>query len=182
MSEEIRGQLKLQLLLEKKKYRRRHIRRSLILTGTLTVILLGIVIIMNVVIGIDMVSGESMYPSLRSGDIIFYRRGGSLASGDVVVFQQDGEDLVKRVAAVPGDTVEIDGRSGRVIVNGQMIQEPYVIEADETEISIPLTVLDNHYFVLGDNREISVDSRDQKVGTVPADHIRGKVFLVLRRE
>ena len=95
--------------------------------------------------------------------------------GDIVVFRFPGDmsrDFVKRVVGVPGDTVEI--RDGVVFVNGESLHEPYVINGDRgTER--PMVVPEEAYYVLGDNRRASQDSRDW--GTVPAENIIGRGWL-----
>lgn len=136
-------------------------------------------------IGVDRVSGNSMYPYLNNGDWIVYSRIGSrYVRDEVVVFEKDGENLVKRVAGLPGDRVEISTSGGRVVINGVQIREDYVTLADtdgeKDDMGPPLTVMDGQYLVLGDNRSVSIDSRDSGMGTVPAEHIMGRVVLVVR--
>jgi signal peptidase I len=86
---------------------------------------------------------------------------------------QPDKDFIKRVIALPGDTIEV--RGGQVWVNDQLIDEPYI--RDKAPYLVPRqTVPPAHYFVLGDNRSYSQDSRD--FGPVPGDAIVGRVFLV----
>ena len=95
--------------------------------------------------------------------------------GDIVVFRFPGDtsrDFVKRVVGVPGDTVEI--RNGEVFVNGESLHEPYVINGDSSS-ERPVVVPEESYYVLGDNRRASQDSRDW--GTVPAENIIGRGWL-----
>ena len=95
--------------------------------------------------------------------------------GDIVVFRFPGDtsrDFVKRVVGVPGDTVEI--KSGEVFVNGAPLHEPYVINRDRGNEG-PVAVPEESYYVLGDNRRASQDSRDW--GTVPAENIVGRGWL-----
>ena len=95
--------------------------------------------------------------------------------GDIVVFRFPGDtsrDFVKRVVGVPGDTVEI--RNGEVFVNGESLHEPYVINGDSST-ERPVVVPEESYYVLGDNRRASQDSRDW--GTVPAENIIGRGWL-----
>ena len=139
-------------------------------------------------IGIDRVSGNSMYPYLNYGDWVVYSRqlGSGIHRDEVVVFEKNGENLVKRVAGLPGDTVEISETGGRVVVNGIEVQENYVTltgssgKETASRMGQPLTVMDGQYLMLGDNRGISIDSRDSRIGTVPRENILGKVILVIR--
>ena len=125
-----------------------------------------------------------MYPSLQAGDVILYSRTYTdIKRGDIIVFTQPGTKghTVKRVAGLPGDTVSVD-QDGRIIVNGRMVREPYVTIPDRGwNESAPLTVMDGHYFVLGDNRGESLDSRYSQVGTVKKEDILGKVTMIVRR-
>lgn len=138
---------------------------------------------------VDRVNGNSMYPYLNHDDwIVFSRPGTPAKRDDVIVFEKNGETLVKRVAGLPGDTVEISASGGRVVINGVQIREPYVTltgpesgkEKDDRTMGAPQTVMDGQYLVLGDNRSISIDSRDSNLGTVAADEVMGRVVLVIR--
>ena len=137
-------------------------------------------------IGVDRVSGNSMYPYLNHGDWILYSRlGTERKRNDVVVFEKNGESLVKRVAGLPGDRVEINPSGSRVTVNGEQAAGQYVTLSDtereeEEQTGAPQTVMDGQYLVLGDNRAVSVDSRDSRIGTVPEEDVLGKVILIIR--
>ena len=97
--------------------------------------------------------------------------------GDIIVFESSagsGNDLIKRVIALPGERIEIV--QGRVYINGQLLNEPYITEAwsdTRPEILIPA----RHYYVLGDNRNSSQDSRSGRIGLVPRERIVGKALL-----
>jgi signal peptidase I len=96
--------------------------------------------------------------------------------GEVIVFhfpRDPSRDFVKRVIGVPGDTVEI--RNGMVMVNGQVLDEPYLTSLDNSSMS-RVTIGEGEYFVLGDNRRGSNDSRNW--GTVPEVNILGKVWII----
>ncbi len=102
--------------------------------------------------------------------------------GEVVVFRfpEENRDFVKRIVGLPGDTVEI--RAGQVFVNGEALDEPYVTDPDSDDMR-PITVSEGTYFVLGDNRRRSDDSRPRGSGPasqwrpVPADSIVGRAWL-----
>ncbi|MDE2934273.1 MAG: signal peptidase I [Chloroflexota bacterium] len=102
---------------------------------------------------------------------------GGPARGDIIVFESSagtGNDLIKRVIALPGERIEIV--QGRVYINGQLLNEPYITEVwsdTRPEILIPA----RHYYVLGDNRNSSQDSRSGRIGLVPRERIVGKALL-----
>lgn len=180
-------QMRRQMRVEMRRYFARRKRRNLKLIAGALVIVLCSICLFGFVIGVDRVSGNSMYPYLNHGDWIVYGRGmGGIQRDEVVVFDKNGESLVKRVAGLPGDTVEISPSGGEVVVNGVQIRENYVTLTDpvqdekEQERGAPLTVMEGQYLVLGDNRSVSIDSRDSSMGTVAAEQILGKVILIVR--
>jgi signal peptidase I len=130
------------------------------------------------------VEGTSMMPTLTDQERIFinkftYRFGiGSVERGDMVVFWfplDPSKSYIKRVIGLPGDTVEID--HGTVIVNGKPLSEDYVPESYRDQQSLPPERIEpDHYFVLGDHRSSSNDSRAW--GTVPRKNIYGKAVFV----
>lgn len=174
-------QLKEQLRLERERLSRRQTRRRIRLVLLPLLLAGGLFLLFRLAVGFDVVSGNSMYPSLQDGDVVLYSRlAGAPGHGDIIVFTQDGRDTVKRVAALPGDTVEIDPSSGQVAVNGTPLEEPYVTVGGGTGPGRPQTVLDSYVYVLGDNRKVSLDSRDSSIGTIQMDHILGRVIAVFR--
>ena len=95
--------------------------------------------------------------------------------GDIVVFHiagREGADLVKRVIGLPGETVEL--RDGRVFIDGELLPEPYLTGFDDSN-EAPLSVPEGHYYVLGDNRGVSYDSRF--MGPIPMEQIIGKAWV-----
>ena len=130
---------------------------------------------------------DSMYSTLEEGDYLIINRMSykfkEPQRGDIIVFksdlqQEDGssKDLVKRVIGVSGDTVKIE--NSKVYVNGEELVEPYIND-EVTEGDIDTVVPENSVFVLGDNREISLDSRYDSVGFIDDSDILGKVFIRL---
>lgn len=135
--------------------------------------------------GISIVSGNSMRPSFYSGDIILFKRGvpEKLNYGDALIIESwldKKEDYIKRLAALPGDVITVDGR-GYLERNGSEIREAEVIhgfQETDSPVSYPYKVPDGEYFLLGDNRSVSLDSRT--FGPVTEEQIRGKVVLLIR--
>lgn len=129
------------------------------------------------------VSGDSMNPTLLNGDKlvvsdVFYKP----KQGDIVIFRKDeykAEALVKRVIATEGQTIEIDFDRGRVYVDGELLDEPYIAEPTRNQLDFqgPQTVPEGCVFVMGDNRNASSDSRKAEIGMVDERLIVGKVLL-----
>ena len=124
------------------------------------------------------IRGDSMEPTLNSGDVAVALSVGDIEAGDVVAFKQDNQVLVKRVVALAGDTVDVTDE-GVVVVNGVALDEPYVSELSlgSCNVDLPCKVEDGCLFVMGDNRVSSVDSRNLAVGCVAEDQLIGKLVL-----
>lgn len=129
------------------------------------------------------VSGRSMVPTLSSGDWLLISQSTSAPErGDIVVVSDTAqlhEPIIKRVIALGGDTVDIDYQTSTVYVNGSAVSEPYILEDMEQPINrsllkLPLTVPEGYAFVLGDNRNISLDSRYTEVGLIDVREIQGR--------
>ncbi len=122
--------------------------------------------------------GTSMTPTLEDGQIVITVKSTHFKQGDIVAFYQGNKLLVKRFIAGPADWVDID-IDGNVRVNGTVLDEPYISEKayGDTNIELPYQVPDNRYFLMGDNRDVSVDSRNTAVGCVSDEQIEGKVIF-----
>jgi len=128
------------------------------------------------------VNGNSMMPTLKDGDIMILNEIGYLLNGierfDIVVANVDGEKLIKRVIGLPGESVEyIDNN---LYINGELIVENFTHE-DTNDFSLSelgaSVIPDNHYFLVGDNRSNSKDSRS--IGFVHSGHILGKTNFII---
>lgn len=124
------------------------------------------------------VTGSSMEPTLNAKEIVVCLKSSRFESGDLVAFYYNNKVLLKRVIGTAGDTIEIDD-SGNVFVNGSQLDEPYITKKSlgQCDIDFPYQVPDNRIFVMGDNRETSVDSRTTAVGCIADEYVIGKVFL-----
>ena len=123
-------------------------------------------------------TGSSMEPTLNAKEIVVCLKSSRFQSGDLVAFYYNNKVLLKRVIGTAGDTIEIDD-SGNVFVNGSQLDEPYITKKSlgQCDIDFPYQVPDNRIFVMGDNRETSVDSRTTAVGCIADEYVLGKVFI-----
>ena len=120
--------------------------------------------------------GASMTPTLREGDYVVSLKNSHFDQGDVIAFYFGNKLLVKRYIAGPGDWVEIL-EDGTMVVNGNELEEPYINEKSfgGCDLQLPYQVPEGKYFLVGDHRETSVDSRHTTVGCISADDIVGKI-------
>lgn len=135
-----------------------------------------------------LVSGDSMLPTLHENDYLIINKIGykigEPKNGDVIVFKSDLEkndgttkDLVKRIIGVAGDKVVI--KDGKVYLNDKLLDETYLSEGMDTTGNVDIVVPEGKLFVLGDNREVSLDSRYEQVGLVDVNDVEGKVLVRL---
>lgn len=122
--------------------------------------------------------GDSMHGTLDTGDVVVSVKTSDFQTGDIMAFYYNNNVLVKRVIAQSGDWVNID-QSGNVYVNGQLIDEPYLSSKayGETNITMPYQVPEGRVFVMGDNRAVSIDSRNTAVGCVSSEQIVGHIVF-----
>lgn len=123
--------------------------------------------------------GESMTPTLQDGEIVFSLKTNKLEKGDIIAFYYNNKILVKRVVAGPGEWIDFIDEYGNVSINGQIIEEPYLEEKafGDADIEFPYQVPDGKFFVMGDHRSTSVDSRHTVIGCVSEEQIVGRIVF-----
>jgi signal peptidase I len=165
---------------ERKRYRRQKAYNKA-LGGTiyvLTIVAAVAVLIATLVLPVLQIEGKSMEPTLVNGDIVLLTKTVNFGRGELCGFSWNNKLLIKRVIGIPGDWIEID-TDGTVYLNGERLDEPYAeqLAVGECDLEFPFQVPQEQYFVLGDMRESSIDSRNTLIGCVEKDQIVGKVFF-----
>ena len=163
---------------ERLAYRSRYTRVLRSTIYALVVVAAVAVLLATLFLPVLQVSGDSMNPTLQDKDVIVLVKSGSLKTGDLCGFYWQNKLLLKRVIGLPGDIISLD-EIGVVTVNGTVLDEPYVDELalGECDIKFHYQVPENRYFVLGDHRATSIDSRSSVIGCVEKNQIVGKVFI-----
>lgn len=169
-------QIQVELKRERNKLRFRRIIKNTLYTLVLVAAIA--VLITTLVLPVLQIAGTSMEPTLGNGDIVVLLKTSKLNRGDLCGFSYSNKILIKRVIGLPGDIIFIDNE-GNVSVNGEMLDEPYISEKGlgECDIEFPYTVPENAYFLMGDHRSTSIDSRNTVIGCIPTEQIVGKLFL-----
>ena len=169
-----------EIQVERKRIRRKaYFSQSLRGTVSVLVVVAAVaVLVATLFLPILQISGDSMSPTLTHDEIVILVKTNNFQRGDLIGFYYQGKILLKRVIALPEDEVAIDG-DGNVYVNGELLEEPYVTEKGlgDCDLEFPYNVPGTGYFVLGDQRSNSVDSRNSVIGSVTKDDIIGKVFI-----
>ena len=171
---------KQQVETERKRYRRQKAYNKA-LGGTvyvLTIVAAVAVLIATLVLPVLQIEGTSMEPTLVNGDIVLLTKTTNFDRGELCGFSWNNKLLIKRVIGVPGDWIEID-TDGTVYLNGERLDEPYAeqLSIGECDLEFPFQVPQEQYFVLGDMRQNSIDSRNTLIGCVKKEQIVGKVFF-----
>lgn len=151
--------------------------------ATLETAVIILMLLFSLVLRPAAVIGNSMLPSFSGGDrVACIHSFSGYERGDVIIIShatRKDESIIKRVIAVGGDTVDIDFYKGTVSVNGQVLDEPYVSTPTNLsyDMTFPVTVPEGKLFVLGDNRNDSLDSRSTDIGFINENKILGKVVF-----
>ena len=136
------------------------------------------VLIATLVLPVVQITGTSMAPTLNEGEIVVLVKTDKLKRGDLCAFSYSNKTLIKRVIGTPGDYIDIDA-DGNVSVNGTVIDEPYLTDKalGDCDIDLPYQVPESQYFLMGDHRATSIDSRNSVIGCVTQEQMIGKIFF-----
>lgn len=166
--------------LKREKYRGRYWKMLRGTVAVLVVVAATAVLISNLLLPILRIYGSSMTPTLVNGNIVAAVRNGTYQRGDIIAFYYNNKILVKRVIGMPGEWVDMD-ENGNVTIDGEPLEEPYLTEKalGECDIELPYQVPEGRYFVMGDHRSVSSDSRSSQVGCISEEQIVGKLLFRL---
>ena len=169
-------ELQAELKREKYKYHYRNVLKSTVFT--LVVVAAFAILVATLWLPVLQIYGTSMTPTLNEGQIVVSVKSSEFGQGDLVAFYIGNKILVKRVIAQAGDNVVIQD-DGTVIVNGRELEEPYLMEKalGECDLEFPYQVPESRYFLMGDHRATSVDSRTSVVGCIASEQIVGKIVF-----
>lgn len=167
----------LQTELKREMYRRRFRKLLRSTVNALIVVAAVAALIATLILPVLQIAGTSMEPNLNDGDIVLLVKTDKLQCGDLCAFYYSNKILIKRIIAVPGDYLWIDP-DGTVHLNGEVLDEPYVSQKalGECDVEFPYQVPENQYFMMGDHRETSIDSRSSTIGCIAEDQIIGKIL------
>lgn len=171
-SDEVKQELK------REQYKRRYQRTLRSTIFILIIAAAAAVLVAMLWMPVMQIYGSSMTPTLNEGEIVVSFKGENFEKGDIVAFYYGNKLLVKRYIAGPGSWVDIE-EDGTVLVDGVEIQEPYISEKafGNCDLTLPYQVPEKTYFLMGDHRETSIDSRHSSVGCIAVDEIVGKIVF-----
>lgn len=164
--------------LKRETYKQRYKRVLKSTIYALIVVAAVAVLIATLILPVVQIAGNSMEPTLDDGEIVVLIKTGDLERGDLCAFSYSNKTLIKRVIGVPGDFIHITA-DGTVYVNGEAIDEPYITNKalGDCDIEFPYQVPENQYFLMGDHRDTSIDSRNSVIGCVSQEQIIGQIVF-----
>lgn len=164
--------------LNRVKYKSRY--RSMLRSTVYTLVTVAAIAVLVATLWLPVLQiyGTSMTPTLHDGEIIFSVKTSEFQPGDIAAFYYNNKILVKRIICGPGDWINIE-EDGTVYVNEVRLDEPYITDKalGDCNIELPFQVPDGRFFVMGDHRSTSVDSRNTAVGCVSQEQIVGKILF-----
>ncbi|MBE6727185.1 MAG: signal peptidase I [Ruminococcaceae bacterium] len=167
----------LQSELKREQYKKRFRKLLKSTISTLIVVSAIAALVATLVLPVLQIVGTSMEPNLTDGDFVLLVKTDDLETGDLCAFYYSNKILIKRIIAVPGDYLWIES-DGTVFLNGKELNEPYINQKalGECDVEFPYQVPENAYFMMGDRRETSIDSRSSTIGCISEDQIVGKIL------
>ena len=163
--------------MKRERYRRRFQKLLRSTVNALIVVAAVAALVATLVLPVLQIAGTSMEPSLYDGDFVLLVKTSKLDNGDLCAFYYSNKILIKRVIAKPGDYIWIEN-DGTVFLNGNALDEPYVQNKalGECDVEFPYQVPEGCYFLMGDHRETSIDSRSSAIGCVKEEQLIGKLL------
>lgn len=168
----------IEIALKNEKYKDKY-RKVLMSTIYVLIIVASLsTLIATLIMPVFQINGQSMKPTINENEIVLSLKTKNLDTQDIVAFYHGNKILVKRIIAKSGSWVNIT-EDGNVYVNDQLLKEAYVETKSYgfVDIEFPYQVPEDSYFVLGDERETSIDSRNSLIGAISEDEIIGKVIF-----
>lgn len=164
--------------LKRERYKRRYRRTMKSTIFALITASAAAVLVATLWLPVLQIFGSSMTPTLQEGEIVVSVKADQMQPGDIVAFYYGNKVLIKRYIAGPGVWVDIR-EDGTLLLNGEVLEEPYLEEKHFgiCDLELPYQVPEGTYFLVGDHRETSVDSRHSSVGCIAEDQIVGKIMF-----
>ncbi|MGM9549394.1 MAG: signal peptidase I [Faecousia sp.] len=164
--------------LKRERYKQRYFDVLRSTTYTLMAVAAVSILVATLWIPVLQIYGNSMTSTLYDGEVVAALKTSDMETGDIVAFYYNNKILVKRVICGPGDWIDIS-QDGTVFVNGEELDEPYLTGKafGDCNIELPYQVPDEKFFVMGDHRSTSIDSRNTAVGCVAQEQVVGKIFF-----
>lgn len=166
--------------IKRERYRRKYNRKLRSTVYLLVTVAAAAVLVATLLMPVLQIYGSSMSPTLEEGDVVLSVKVRDFEQSDVVAFYYGNKLLVKRYIAGPGQWVDMD-EQGNIRVDGNLLQEPYVdsLSYGNADITFPYQVPEDKYFLVGDHRSVSVDSRHSVVGSIAEEYIVGKIVFCI---
>ena len=166
--------------LKRERYKKRFKKLLRSTVNALIVVAAAAALIATFIFPVLQIAGTSMEPSLNEGELVLLVKTKRFETGDLCAFYYSNQILIKRIIAGPGDWIDIK-KDGTVYLNGEPLDEPYVSEKafGECDTEFPYQVPENAYFMMGDQRKTSIDSRSSMIGCIAEDQIVGRIWFKL---